>query len=447
MSKGLFLLGTATLILNTVRPFGVNLSIPDALYLFALYVLILEGLGARQRVDDWMPFHPLWVPSLLVLVGGVLSSVAAVQPGVSVVITVKQWFVFSIWTSMGIVMARRGQVGNVVTALTTGALFTSSIAIWDFVFGARVGPAISGEPFLRWGRYSGTMGHPNELGYITAVVAPLILDRILGRATAGEGTPVASSVLWGAFGVLVLANILAGSVTGYLGLVSSFMVVIVGHIARAYLVSDLRPLVKVIGLSLIGLVLVSLAVVRAGIPEILTVRNALDRMMYITGPHRLSLAQEALAYIASGSGSVGHFHIHSQYSSSKLGSWRDYHICWGCLSLLENAGTSCSYNYGVYQGTKCPLCFGALSFRNRLVSHGHGPTKHLSSLYMVNLRSALWINLEGTRALAEARGGGRRPGPVSNGQSEVENANSLSYWQSGSLSHSSSSSNCGTERV
>ena len=48
MSKILFILGTATIVLNGVRPFGFNVVPSDLLYLGALYFLALEGIMRKE---------------------------------------------------------------------------------------------------------------------------------------------------------------------------------------------------------------------------------------------------------------------------------------------------------------------------------------------------------------------------------------------------------------
>jgi hypothetical protein len=118
MFEACFLLGTVTLILNSVRPFGLNIGVSDLFYFAALAALVIDGRSKRRPIQHWMPWHPLWLSAVLILLGGGLSSIQSANPSGSLVATLKSSFVFSVWLSMGYVMVyQRRQADKVIGAL------------------------------------------------------------------------------------------------------------------------------------------------------------------------------------------------------------------------------------------------------------------------------------------------------------------------------------------
>jgi len=101
------------------------------------------------------------------------------------------------------------------------------VAILDFLFGTQIGQTITSfgqkEARVFYYRRSGTMGHPNELAMLIAVVAPLVLSRALSPANMPVFVRLANAL---SFFVLVLALVFTGSGTGTIGLGVSCIIVL-----------------------------------------------------------------------------------------------------------------------------------------------------------------------------------------------------------------------------
>ncbi len=294
-----YLLGVAAFAFNTVRPLGVNLSIGDLFFLSALYFLVLEGLRSRRPLREWLPLHSFWLPSFFILIGGLLSSTRAVQPWTSVLITVKTWFVFSLWISLSIVMFRdRNRLRNILIVYIAGVVLTSLIAIWDSGTSMMLGSAIAGETVEGWGRYSGTMGHPNELGNITAVASPIAWGVAWSEESGRFRRPL--TVIAGAVLVILMwATILSGSVAALAGFLLAVSLLFTMHLVRNQAVGRIAiPILMPIGLGVAASYLIlnwqNIGHLLYGTP----LYANLNRALYLTGPLRFSLIQEAWHRIA-----------------------------------------------------------------------------------------------------------------------------------------------------
>ncbi|MEA4907697.1 MAG: O-antigen ligase family protein [Chloroflexi bacterium] len=307
ISRWIYFLGTFSLVLNLVRPFNLGISIPDFLFLAALCAFVIEGLAKKKPLVEWMPVHALWIPAFLILIGGLVASVGAVSTRASFSVALKEWYVFSIWASMGVIMAMRGESWNVITALILGALFTSAIAVVDFIFGTNLGAMFvqtgTGEPTIFYYRVTGTLGHPNELGMFLAVVAPLVLDRII--LLAHKSHPVYGRILFYIFalGCMFVALVFTGSVTGYVGFGFSVVLVLAFHVIIAGRNASWQPWLR---LAMLGVLVATFFVVlllsisdHYQIENRLEARNTMNRIVEITGPSRFVYLKEGIDYIAS----------------------------------------------------------------------------------------------------------------------------------------------------
>src|SRR5258706_13844394 len=100
MFRIFYLLGVFCLIFPTVRVPFVGVGISDLFILSALGVLAWENLRHRGAEAWGIPMHVLWIPSLLILIGGLFSSFGPAGPTTRVEITIKTVFSFTGWISL-----------------------------------------------------------------------------------------------------------------------------------------------------------------------------------------------------------------------------------------------------------------------------------------------------------------------------------------------------------
>lgn len=311
MFEVFFLLGTASLVLSGVRPFGLNLALSDLFYVAALVSLVADGLVKRRPLREWMPWHPLWITSGLILVGGLLAMTQSFNPSGSIIVTLKSFFLFSAWFSMCIVMVReKRRADRLIGFFVAGAFLTSVIAISDSLTGSTWGPAIfgvSGVEFTdvnllfmaeAYGRYGGTLGHPNIQSQFTLVVIPIVLD-ICISAWRTDKLPKSIGLLV-ILAALVWANLLTGSVAGLVGLLFAFVLVIgfrlAGRMSRL-----LAPFLLIAAsASLVLFLVISNTAINPvqGLIARLSANSNVDRALSETGPGRVTLVSEAFSLIS-----------------------------------------------------------------------------------------------------------------------------------------------------
>lgn len=295
MFELLYLLGTLTLVLNLVRPLPIDLGIPDLFLLAALSFLCLDGLARERKLGEWMSPHPLWSPAMLFVFGGLLSSFRAARPETSIAVVIKTWFVLTLWVSMGMVMVRRGRLRQVLAAFLIGVTFTSVIAISDSFTGAGLGGAISGRTADFWGRMDGSMGHPNELGFIASVAVPLFAGLLLHEWYSRRRLLHLGLCSFGLVAAL-WADFLSGSAAGWLSVSISSLVLAWVWVRRA---STRGRLLLAVGLILTLVAVRPLALAqdaRGYVPSAWLEWN-LQRIMTTTGPGRIGLLGEAIRQI------------------------------------------------------------------------------------------------------------------------------------------------------
>ena len=305
----LFMLGTLTLVLNGLRPFNLGIPLSDILYLLALVFLVFDGMGREEPSSQWMPLHFYWLPALAILLGGLLSSINSASPLISIFVTLKISYLFSLWMSMIIAMVRtKGGVENAIAALIVGVVFTSAVAVLDSLTGMALGPRIYGldpklsglDPLLysqTSGRLSGTLGHPNHLGQITAVALPIICDRamvFLGEKRAGyRGLMLVAAAI-----LVFWANLLSGSISGLIGATVGMTIVVGLRIRRNnYHFRILRLFLLGAGAVLVVGLFIELKKPDSGGLSYWLATNV-QRVITITGPGRISLVHDALEEIA-----------------------------------------------------------------------------------------------------------------------------------------------------
>jgi hypothetical protein len=291
-----YLLGTLAMVLNLVRPLPIDLSIGDLFLLVALAFLCLEGLARERKLREWMPPHPLWIPAMLFVFGGLLSSFRAARPEISIAVVIKTWFVLTLWVSMGMVMVRRGRLRQVLAAFLIGVTFTSVIAVLDSFTGADLGGAISGRTANFWGRMDGTMGHPNELGFITSVAVPLFAGSLLHEWYSRRRLLPMGLCSFGLVAAL-WADFLSGSGAGWLSVCVSSLVIGWVWFSRTSTRGRLLLAVGLVLALVVGGRLVLAQDVR-GYSSSIWLEWNLERIIATTGPGRIGLLGEAIQQIS-----------------------------------------------------------------------------------------------------------------------------------------------------
>jgi hypothetical protein len=299
ISTYLFLAGTATLVLNQVRVPIITFSITNIFFLLSGFFVLVEFLLYKGQNRKLIPNHPLFFPTYLILLGGILSSMLAINTPSSLSVTMKEVFIFSIWFSIGIRVVVEGYGRTIERFLIIGALLTSVIAILDFAFGTSIGPFLLSRSFsndyeasLAY-RDGGLMGHPNEQGMFLAVIFPLILNKLLFPIKIVPYKYLFASIL---LMIVLAAAAISGSVSGYLGILISGLVMIIFSI---FTKGKKFPLIILI-LTCALLFIISNAFL-SFLPEDAIIRisrrNDLGRVFDVTGPERKDIMMEGIEVI------------------------------------------------------------------------------------------------------------------------------------------------------
>lgn len=297
MFKWFYLLGTLTLSLNFVRPFGVDLALSDFFYFIALGGLIFEGIASKRPVRKWLPFHSFWLPASLILVGGLIATINAVEPASSIFETLKIWFLFSLWISMGVVMVRdKGQAENVIIAFVLSGLFTSLVAVGGFLTGADIGSIFTPNlSSYHWGRYSGTLGHPNHLGAMVALCIPLVIVMGFSSWNLKSGKLKALG-LCGACFLLGWAAMLAGSVAAFMAIILSVSLVLLVGLWRLLQRGKLLLLLSALIVASGGWLITTYSLASAGLEGKMAdvaISDHFGRVQNTTGQGRLELLEQS----------------------------------------------------------------------------------------------------------------------------------------------------------
>jgi hypothetical protein len=292
-----FIVGTLLLSLNFVRPFG--LAISDWFYFGALALAFIETLRVdRRNFSCWTHNRFLWLAALILL-GATISTVHSIFLGVAILEIVQQLYVITLFISLIWVMVKRGKTDVIVKAFIWSGVFTASIAVVDYFMGTNFGPRLSGTPFVQfWGRFAGTLGHPNKFGFFLAITGTLSFTWLMLIKPVRRTIPI--RVFWAMLlSLQVLGVYLSGSLTAYLGISIGIVVLMISSRSTAQ-----RTLNIVIPALWIGILVVGLEVISGilSLPEGTPLGNslissAIDRVQTTTGPSRLVIFEEALQEI------------------------------------------------------------------------------------------------------------------------------------------------------
>lgn len=217
-STFLFLLATLFLSLNFFRPFG--LAVSDWLYFGSLSFAFMETFTVnRCNAPCWWHNRFLWTVALI-LFGAIISTMNLKNWGVAILEIFQQVFVITLFVSLAWILVRRGKINTIILAFILSGVFTAGVVLVDNLTSSRLGPMLSGTPDIQlWGRFAGTLGHPNKLGYFLALTTLLSMGYLLNIKNSSAALLL--RLLWcSLIAIQGFGIYLSGSMTAYLGLLT-----------------------------------------------------------------------------------------------------------------------------------------------------------------------------------------------------------------------------------
>jgi O-antigen ligase len=295
-STFLFTLATLLLSLNFVRPFG--LAISDWLYFGALGLAVIETLHYdRENLACWLRNQFLGLAGLT-LFGAIISTSSSIFVEAAFIEIFQQLYVVIIFIPLIWIMVRRGQADNIISAFIASGVFTASIALLDYFLGTNYGLTLSGTPEVQlWGRYAGTLGHPNKFGYFLVLTVVLSFSRLLDLKPTRQ---TITSRLFGGFLLFIqlFGLYLSASLTAYLGLVLGLLVLLLA--SRTFAQRTYRFIVPLLFIGLlayiVGLIWDDLTLTKRQISTSL-ISSTIDRVENITALSRMSIYESAVGSI------------------------------------------------------------------------------------------------------------------------------------------------------
>jgi len=247
-----FVLGTLLLSLNFVRPFG--LAISDWLYIISMGLALLETIIVdRKNLKLWTTNHFQWF-AFLILLGGIISLVNSKNIKIALFEIAQQLYVITLFISLTWIMVRRGKTKAILMALILSGVFAAIIAAVDYITGSRLGPMLSGKPNVQfWERFAGPLGHPNKFGYF------LVITSAMTFLFFQKERKWISRALWiFLFLIQIFGIYLSGSMTAYVGFVTSFLFLFIASfkgrkvISMSFAIGIITILIIIISFSLLS---------------------------------------------------------------------------------------------------------------------------------------------------------------------------------------------------
>lgn len=296
-STFLFIIATLLLSLNFIRPFG--LAISDWLYFGALGFAFIETFSLeRCYAPCWWRNHFLWAVALI-LFGAIISTMNSLNWGIALEEILQQCYVMTVFISLIWIMVRRGKIAPIMWAFILSGVFTAGIVLVDYLTGSNFGPILSGTPAVQfWGRYAGTLGHPNKLGYFLVLTTLLSLGQLFSiKPTRSTWLP---RLGWDALiAVQAFGIYISGSMTAYLGLLLGVIALTISSKSIFIRVAKTFGAVVVAGMLIISSIVIFNMFLLGGPPSLdnTSVAQALNRVRTITADSRLVIFGQAWSRI------------------------------------------------------------------------------------------------------------------------------------------------------
>lgn len=292
ISPFLFVAGTLLISLNFFRFGGIAIS--DWFYLFSTGFAILETMSIDKK-NQVCWFGNKYLPYVgLIIFGAILSLFRTENISVAFIELVQFIFVSTLFISLIWILVRRGKIQTILKAFVFSGFFSAGISIIDFLIGSSIGPLLSYKPdLLLWGRYAGTLGHPNKFGFFLVITALLSTYFI------------ASNIKWRrlfwiiCFVVHLIGIYLSGSLTAYIGLcIGLFWILFLRRWKTSLAFRIITGFILLFIIFIGGVISLFPEVESIPIPENQTIITVtLDRVQSITAESRLILYKESFQSI------------------------------------------------------------------------------------------------------------------------------------------------------
>ena len=179
--------------------------------------------------------------------------------GIALMEIIQHAFVMTLFISMIWIMVRRGKIKLIVLAFILSGVFTAGIVIVDYLTGSSLGPTLSRTPDIQsWGRYVGTLGHPNKLGFFLVLTTLLSLGQLFSLKS--NHTISLCRMVWAILIVVQVFGIyLSGSLTAYLGMLLGILVLI--YCSKSGLIKPTMALWLTLTMGSVAIIVVVLVVI------------------------------------------------------------------------------------------------------------------------------------------------------------------------------------------
>jgi O-antigen ligase len=220
----LFVIATLLLSLNFIRPFG--LAISDWLYFGALGCAFLETFGFEHHNESCWFRNQFIFAVCLIIIGALISLINSEYLNIAIIEIFQQVFVVTLFVSLVWILVRRGKIKKIIFAFIFSGVFTAGVVLIDYISGSRIGPTLSGtQDFQLWGRFAGTLGHPNKLGYFLVLTVLLSIGQFLNIKISKRAF-ISKSIWFGLILVQVFGIYMSGSMNSYLGLLLGILILV-----------------------------------------------------------------------------------------------------------------------------------------------------------------------------------------------------------------------------
>ncbi len=235
----------------------------------------------------------------MILFGAIISTSHALFVNTAIVEIFQQVYVVTLFISLIWIMVQRRKAETIVQAFIWSGVFTAGIAVIDYSIGTHFGPMLSGKLDVQyWGRYAGTLGHPNKFGYYLVLTSTLSIAKFI-EISLRRSRPIAK-LYWGLLiAVQVFGLYLSGSLTAYLGFLLSIIVLVVFSkgLIRQITHYSFPALLLGVPILLFGMIFSNVLPSNSLSPGTSLISKALDRVGSTTAYTRWYIFQEALQTI------------------------------------------------------------------------------------------------------------------------------------------------------
>jgi O-antigen ligase len=259
-----------------------------------MIVAIIEtSISEKDKFKCWFQNKYLWY-AFLILLGAVISLINANFFQNALIEIFQLMFVITVFISLIWIMVLRNKTKVIVKAFVFSGLFTASVTLTDFLLGSRLGPMLSNTPNIQlWGRYAGTLGHPNKFGFFLVITSILTLYLVFSSHKWKR-------FLWIFCLIIQLIGIyLSGSLTAYLGIfLGAFLILL--HEVKSIKISLFRLSILLFMLSAFFIAVIAYSNMYSRKPINLaniTLMVTVDRVLSQTAGSRIVLFQEAFQSI------------------------------------------------------------------------------------------------------------------------------------------------------